>query len=284
MRVAVIGTGIMGAGMARSLCRAGLAVTVWNRSRERAEPLREDGATVADTVADAVSGADAVITMLYDENAVYDVAEELLANLSSDAVWIQSGTVGPDGIQRIEVRAGKAPLLDAPVLGTKQPAEEGELAVLVAGDPALIERARPVSDAIGAKTVVAGSRIGDASALKLACNAWVLAVTAATAQSLAIASGLDIEPQLFLDAIEGGATDTPYAHVKGAMMLRGEFPPAFGLDGGRKDLALILEAAEKSSVDPALLESLRSLYDRAADKGHGADDLAAVHVALIPVR
>lgn len=280
MRVALLGTGTMGMGMARSMRRAGLEVTVWNRTRERAEPLREDGVTVSDTVADAVSGADAVVTVLYDENAVHDVAGELLDALNADAVWIQSSTVGPDGIGRIEVRAGKAKLLDAPVLGTKQPAEEGELTVLVSGGPALIERAQPVFDAIGSKTVVAGDRIGDASALKLACNAWILTITAATAQSLAIADALSVEPKLFLEAIEASASDTQYAQLKGAMMLRGEFPPAFCLDGGRKDLALIIEAAGEAGVDPTVLDAVQGQYDRAAKDGHGNDDLAAVFTAL----
>lgn len=280
MRVALLGTGTMGMGMARSMRRAGLEVTVWNRTRERAEPLREDGVTVSDTVADAVSGADAVVTVLYDENAVHDVAGELLDALNADAVWIQSSTVGPDGIGRIEVRAGKAKLLDAPVLGTKQPAEEGELTVLVSGGPALIEGVQPVFDAIGSKTVVAGDRIGDASALKLACNAWILTITAATAQSLAIADALSVEPKLFLEAIEASASDTQYAQLKGAMMLRGEFPPAFCLDGGRKDLALIIEAAGEAGVDPTVLDAVQGQYDRAAKDGHGNDDLAAVFTAL----
>lgn len=280
MRVALLGTGTMGAGMARSIRRAELDVTVWNRTRERAEPLREDGVSVSDTVADAVSGADAVITVLYDENAVHDVTDELLGALSPDSVWIQSSTVGPDGMGRIEVRAGKARLLDAPVLGTKQPAEQGQLAVLVSGDPESIDLVQPVFDAIGTKTVVAGDRIGAASALKLACNAWIMTITAGTAQSLAIAQALDVEPRLFLQAIEGGPADTPYAQLKGDMMLRGDFPPAFPVDGARKDLGLIVEAAGKAGVDPTLLDALQGQYDRAAKEGHGDDDLAAVYAAL----
>jgi 3-hydroxyisobutyrate dehydrogenase len=284
MRVALLGTGTMGAGMARSMRRGELDVTVWNRTRERAEPLREHGVTVSDTVADAVSGAHAVVTVLSDENAIHDVSGELLDALSDDAVWIQSSTVGPDGMGRIEVRAGKASLLDAPVLGTKQPAEEGKLAVLVSGDADRIERVQPVFDAIGAKTVVVSGRIGDASALKLACNAWVLTITAAAGQSLAIADALGVEPKLFLEAIADGAADTPYAQLKGDMMLRGEFPAAFAVDGGRKDLGLIVEAAGKAGVDPRVLEAVEALYGRAAEDGHGADDLAAVYTALSPTR
>jgi 3-hydroxyisobutyrate dehydrogenase len=141
-----------------------------------------------------------------------------------------------------------------------------------------------VFDAIGTKTIIAGDRIGAASALKLACNAWVLTITAATAQSLAIAQGLGVEPKLVLDALEDGASDTPYAHLKGEMMLRGEYPPAFGLDGGRKDLALIVEAAGQAGVDSTLLDALQSQYDRAAKDGHGDGDIAAVYTALTQSR
>ena len=284
MRVALLGTGTMGTGLARSMSRADLDVTVWNRTRERAEPLREHGVTVSDTVKDAVSGAHAVVTMVSDENAIHDISGDLLDALSDDAVWIQSSTVGPDGVGRIEVRAGKANMLDAPVLGTKQPAEEGKLAVLVSGDPAHIERMQPVFDAIGSKTVVVSDRIGDASALKLACNAWVLTMTAATAQSLAITHALGVAPKLFLEAIADGAADSPYAQLKGDMMLRGEFPAAFAIDGGRKDLGLIVEAARKAGVDPSVLEAVEALYGRAAEDGYGDDDLAAVYTALSSTR
>lgn len=280
MRVAVLGTGTMGAGMARSLRREGLEVTAWNRTRAKAEPLAEAGVTVADSVADAVGGADAVITILFDVDAVLDVTDDLLAALPADAVWLQSATVGVDGIRRIADRAGDVALLDAPMLGTKQPAEQGKLVPLVSGPANLVERARPVLEAVGAKTVIAGERIGDATALKLACNAWIFSITAATAQSLAVAGHLGIDPSLFLEAIDGGPSNTPYAQLKGKAMLAGDFTPAFGLDGGRKDLRLIAEASGAAGVPQNLLDGVRALFDAAAEKGHGDDDLAAVYTAL----
>jgi 3-hydroxyisobutyrate dehydrogenase len=185
-----------------------------------------------------------------------------------------------EGIQRVAERAAGLALLDAPVLGTKQPAEQGKLVPLVSGDAALIERVRPVLDAVGTKTVVAGPKVGDASALKLAANAWVLSITAATAQSLALADRLGIKPGLFLEAIDGGPSNTPYAQLKGKAMLERDFAPAFGLDGGRKDLQLILDAAGKVSVPTALLDGVRALFDAAAEDGHGGDDIAAVYSAL----
>jgi 3-hydroxyisobutyrate dehydrogenase len=280
MRVALIGTGTMGAGMARSVQRAGHEVAVWNRTRDKAAPLADDGIEVADSVRAAVSGADVVITMLFDADAVLDVAGELTDALGAEAVWLQSATVGPEGIARIAQAAGDTQLLDAPMLGTKQPAEQGKLVPLVSGPQPLIERAQPVLDAVGAKTVVAGAELGKASALKLACNAWILSITAATAQSVSLAQGLGVDPQLFLQAIEGGASDTPYAQLKGGAMIKGEYAPSFGLDGGRKDLGLIDDAARAAGVNVALVEGLRTLFDAASEQGHGEDDLAAVITAF----
>ena len=280
MDVAVLGTGIMGSGMARSMRRAGIDVTAWNRTKATAQPLADDGIAVADSVAQAVTGADVVLTMLFDADAVLGIADELLASLATDAVWMQSATVGVEGIRRIAERAAGAALLDAPVLGTRQPAEQGKLVPVVSGDGALIERVRPVLDAIGARTVVAGDRVGDATALKLACNAWVLSITAATAQSLALAEALGVAPELFLESIAGGPADSQYAQAKGKTMLAGDFAPAFGLDGGRKDLTLIAAAAESSGVPAALLDGVRAVFDAAGAGGHDADDIAAVYTAF----
>lgn len=280
MKVALLGTGTMGAGMARSMQRAGLDVSVWNRTSGKAAALTDDGIDVADSVTQAVTGADAVITMLYDTDAVLDVIADLTGSLGPDAVWLQSSTVGINGIARIAETARGAKLIDAPVLGTKAPAENGKLTPLVSGPGELIDRARPVLDAIGSKTVVAGDKIGQASALKLACNAWILSITAATAQSVALTEAFGLDGQLFLDAIDGAPANSPYAQVKGAAMMAGDFSPSFGLDGGRKDLALIAEAATEAGVETALLDGVRALFDRASRAGHGNDDLAAVYTAL----
>jgi 3-hydroxyisobutyrate dehydrogenase len=280
MKVALLGTGTMGAGMARSMQRAGLDVVAWNRTREKAEPLAEDGIEIADSVPKAVSEADVVVTMLFDADAVLGVSDDITANLGDGAVWLQSATVGVDGIARIADAAQGASLVDAPMLGTKEPAKQGKLVPIVSGDPALIDKAQPVLDAVGTKTVHAGREIGQASALKLACNAWIFAITAATAQSVALAEHLGIEGTKFLQAIEGGPSDSPYAQLKGKMMLAGDFPASFGLDGGRKDLSLIHEAMKSAGVDTTVLDGIRAVFDRASDIGHGDDDLAAIYTAF----
>ena len=268
----------MGAGMAGSLAREGHQVTVWNRTTERAEEVAgalDGDVSVAATVAEAVAGCDVVVTMLFDADAVLSVADEIAANLPDGAVWVQSATVGPDRARDIADRA-PGRVLDAPVLGTRKPAEDGTLVVLASGPQQLVDAAQPALEAVGGRTVLVGAEIGQASALKLACNAWVGLITAGTAQSLALARGLGVDPQLFLDAIKGGAVDTPYAHVKGGAMLSGEMPMSFAVDGIRKDFGLIRDAAQGAGVRDDLMAAVLGLFDAASEQGHGDDDLAAV--------
>jgi 3-hydroxyisobutyrate dehydrogenase len=157
MRVAFLGTGIMGAPMARNVRAAGHEVSAWNRSREKAEPLAQDGVTVAGSVAEAVAGADVVVTMLADAQAVEAVAEEALGAMDG-AVLVQMSTIGLDATDRLAQRAEAAGVafVDAPVSGTKQPAEQGKLVVLASGPEAVRERVDPVFDAVAAKTVWLG--------------------------------------------------------------------------------------------------------------------------------
>ena len=279
MRTAVLGTGIMGAAMARSLAREGHEVAAWNRTPERARDLG-DGISASDSVAGAVEGADVVVTMLFDTGAVLAVTDELVAALGADAVWAQSSTVGPAGMRRVAEAADLGDrLLDAPVLGTRQPAEDGKLTVLVSGPEAARRTAQPVFDAVGGRTVTAGEDLGAASALKLVCNSWIASINAANAQALALAEAQGIDPALFLEAIKGGPVDTAYAHAKAALILAREFePPAFALDGVRKDVGLMIEAAGPMPTD--LLEALLAVYDRAAERGFGGADMSAVRTAI----
>jgi 3-hydroxyisobutyrate dehydrogenase len=250
---------------------------VWNRSRDKAE--RIEGATVADTVAQATRRADVVITMLFDADSVLAVADELVEALGTETVWLQCSTVGPDGARAIAERA-PGRVVDAPVLGTRKPAEDGALVVLASGPEELVAAAAPALEAIGSRTVDAGREPGAASALKLACNAWVALLTAGTAQSLGLARALGVDPALFLDAISGGAVDTPYAHLKGAAMLDGGDAVSFALDNVRKDVGLMVEAADGAGFPDTFLRALLDLYDRASEQGHGGDDVASVKAAF----
>ena len=269
--------------MARSLAREGHEVAVWNRTPDRARAAAGDHITAYDDLGDAVADADVVLTMLFDADSVLEVTPPLLTALGPDAVWAQGTTVGPSGMARIAEVAGavRPRLLDAPVLGTRKPAEDGALLVLLSGAAPARERAQPVFDAVGSRTMVVGDEPGSASALKIVCNSWVASINAATAQALGLAESLGLEPGSFLDAIRGGPTDSVYAQLKGSIMAdRSWDVPSFALDSVVKDVGLMVDAARDGGFPDELLVTLLALYDRASERGVGEADMAAVRVAF----
>jgi len=280
-RVLVLGTGVMGAGMGRSLLRAGLPTTVWNRDAAKARPLAEDGARVADDVSAALADADVVVTMLFDADAVAQVLEGPIAAgaFPEGAVWLQMTTTGTEGTTRLAALAGQqgVAFLDAPVLGSRKPAEDGTLTVLCSGPSDLRDRVAPALEAMGSKTVWVGEQAGQASALKLVCNAWTITLTDATAQSVALAQGLGLDPTSFLDAIRGGGTDNGYVQMKGKAMIEGSTAvPAFSLSGARKDMGLIRDALAGSGTDTRLADTVLGHFDQADAAGYAEHDNAAV--------
>jgi 3-hydroxyisobutyrate dehydrogenase len=282
--VAVLGTGIMGAPIAANLCRAGFPVRVWNRTAAKAAPLAEVGASLANTPAQAADGADFVLTMLADGPTVRAVMTEtgVLSAMGQDAVWLQTSTVGVEHtaeLAELAARAGVA-LVDAPVLGTKQPAEQGTLTVLEGGPAELSERCRPVFEAIGSRVIRAGE-VGAASRLKLVANNWVVAVTNATAECVALAQALDVDPAQWLGAIAGGALDCAYAQVKGKAMIAEELPLSFPLNLAAKDTRLIL-AAVGDGADLAATTGALAHFERAAERGYGENDMAAILYGCLP--
>ena len=284
--VTVLGTGIMGAGMARNLIGAGLDVTVWNRSPDRARPLADAGARIATDGAEAVAGADVVVTMLFDADSVAQVMEEALPAMAPDAVWAQMSTVGLEGTERLAALAARhgVAFLDAPVLGTKAPAEQGTLTVLASGPSTLRDTVTPVFDAIGSTTIWVGEQPGEGHKLKLVANSWVTMVTAGTGQAIALAGALGLDPQLFLDVIAGGPLDLPYAQLKGKSMIAGEFPTSFAVSGVVKDLDLIAAAMRGVDVRPEVVEAVAEAFRAADATGHGDEDMAAVVHAFRPRR
>ncbi|GAA2150493.1 NAD(P)-dependent oxidoreductase [Nocardioides koreensis] len=276
--VALLGTGTMGAGMARNIAAAGLPLRVWNRTAERAEPLA-GVATVAGSVAEAVDGADVVLTMLYDADSVAATMEEARGKLGADAIWLQQSTVGIAGTERLARLADElgVAFVDAPVLGTKKPAADGALVVLASGPQQVRDRLAPVLDAIGSRTMWVGEA-GAGSRLKLAANAWVFTVVEGVAESLALTRDLGLDPRLFLEAVQGGALDAPYVQLKGGAMLDGSFDPAFALSGALKDAELILEAGRSAGLDLAALPGIREHFARAVEAGHGDLDMAATYL------
>lgn len=284
MSVAVLGTGIMGAAMARNLAKAdGLDVRVWNRTRAKAEPLAADGARVADTPAEAVDGADVILTMLHDGPAALRALHDAAPALRPGAVWLQSSTVGVEAIGPLaEFTAGHSlGFVDAPVLGTKEPAEKGLLTILAAGPTEVRDRAERVFSIVGQRTLWVGEdgASGTASRLKLVVNSWVLTLINGTGEALALAKGLDLDPRAFLDAVAGGPLDSPYLRMKSELILSGDYPASFTVSAARKDAQLIAEAAEHAKVRLDLAAAAAERFRRAEVQGHGDEDGAAVYFA-----
>jgi 3-hydroxyisobutyrate dehydrogenase len=286
--IAILGTGTMGMPIARNLLEAGFPVRAWNRTRERAEPLAADGAVVCETPAEAVDGSTVVLTMLSDGDAVEETMSEdgLLGALGEGAVWIQAATVGIEFADRFAALAEEAGVgyVDAPVLGTKEPAERGELVVLASGAEELHGRCARIFDAYGKETVWVGSTPGLGTRLKLVVNLWLISVTEAAAESIALAQALGVDPRLFLSTMEGSQIDTPYLHVKGEKILGGELSASFRLELACKDANLVVEAAEGAGVDLPLPHVARERFARAVDLGHGDEDMAATYFASAPVK
>jgi 3-hydroxyisobutyrate dehydrogenase len=298
--VAVLGAGgTMGFPIARNIARAGMPVRAWNRTREKAEPLAEDGVYIAHSPADAARGAGIVITMLADEDAVVgsmDGPDGALPVMSgavaptgdptgpAHPVWLQMSTIGEAATKRCAELANHAGVgfVDAPVLGTREPAEQRKLVVLESGPEEARPRVQPVFDAIGHRTIRAGEA-GAGSRLKLVTNSWVVSVVEVGAETIALAEGLGLDPGLFFKAIEGGALDLPYLRMKGRAMIERDFTPLFRLSLAAKDASLVRAAARARGLDlPALDVIARRLAQGA--KEHGEKDFSATYLTSTPTR
>ncbi len=272
---AVLGAGALGAAMAERLGETGEEVRLWNRTPERARAAaaQAKGVTAVDAVADAVSGAGAVLTVLRDGDAVGAVMADAIDAVDEGAVWIQASTVGPASARALAdlARSHGLAYLDAPVSGSTTPAREGKLVWLVAGEDTALSRARPVLEALGSSVLHVGTGV-EGSALKLAVNAWMTAATVAMSDVLALCDALGIDHATFVAALEAGPLAMPYELQKVSLMDTGAYTAGFAVSLALKDIDL---AAQSATPSP-LLAVVRDRLERAVAAGHGGDDLAAV--------
>ena len=267
--------------MARNLNGAGMEVRAWNRSLDKAKSLGEDGIEVSASPTEAARGADFLVTMLADGGVVADIVdgdEGPLAALADGGVWIETSTVGVEDIERLAKIAARfgVVFVDAPVLGTKAPAENGQLIMLASGPEEAHEKCEPVFEVIGSKTVWVGEA-GAGTRLKLVVNNWITGLLGVLAETVAFAEALDVDPARFLETIEGGPLGLPYAQMKGKMMLERDFPTSFSAKLARKDVGLVLDAAKEKGLDMDLARATAALFDDALEAGHGDEDMAAIY-------
>ncbi|HEX4291731.1 MAG TPA: NAD(P)-dependent oxidoreductase [Trebonia sp.] len=281
--VAVLGTGIMGSAMARNLLAAGLRTTVWDRSPQATEALAEAGAVVAASAAEAVSDADVVITMLPTAAAVQSVmfADGVAQRLPAGAVWAQMGTIGVEATiglaERLRQLRPDTLFVDAPVSGSKGPAETGQLLILASGPDAAKDVLAPVFAAIGRKTTWLGAA-GQGSRMKLVVNSYLCFLVEGVAEALELAARLGIDPADLDAVIEGGPLDAPLADAKLHKMTRGDFAPEFPLEWALKDIDLAIAAADGARLP--LLEALSRQWRGAVEAGHGREDISVARLAL----
>jgi 3-hydroxyisobutyrate dehydrogenase len=206
----------------------------------------------------------------------------LAAAADGDVVWVQMSTIGESGTQECAKIAAQhqVTFVDAPVLGATQVAQQGKLVVLASGPAAAQKLVQHVFDIVGSKTLWLGES-GAGTALKLVANAWVLAVVEAGAEVIALAEGLGLRPETFLDAIEGSALDLPYLRLKADLMARRDFEPSFRLRLAAKDAALIEQAAARHDLDLPLFGVIRRRLEEGVDP-HGDKDFSATYLTSSP--
>jgi 3-hydroxyisobutyrate dehydrogenase len=284
VRVAVLGIGIMGSAMARNLAAAGLETVVWDRSASAMASLADVGALVAASPQDAVRNAGIVITMLPTADAVDSVifAGGVPAAFEQVAVWAQMGTIGVAATAEFADRLGRLRpdviFVDAPVSGSKVPAEAGQLLILASGPRAAEAAVRPAFSAIGRKTVWLGE-VGQGARMKLVVNAYMSVLIEGVAEALELAVRLGIDAAALAGAIEGGPLDAPIADAKLHKMEFGDFAPEFPLEWALKDVDLAISAAGGGALP--LLGALSRHWYVAVDAGHGREDVSAAYLALV---
>jgi 3-hydroxyisobutyrate dehydrogenase len=282
-RVAVLGLGTMGAGMARSLLRAGLPVDVWNRTPERAVAVAEAGAVAHAEPASAAAHAAVVITMLSDAAAIRSVMLDggVLAAMAPGTVWAQMGTIGvvaTEEFAAIVARQWPGVLfVDAPVSGTRAPAEAGELVILASGPESARPLLEPALGAVGQATRWLGEA-GAGSRLKLVINSWLMFLIEGAAEVMALADAVGVDRSEVLDLLGTGRMAAPVAAGKARKMDSGDDSPDFALEWAVKDLSLALDAAPGRSLD--VLAALRDRWQRLVDEGMGGLDTSAARHGL----
>jgi 3-hydroxyisobutyrate dehydrogenase len=281
--VAVIGAGIMGAAMTRNLVAAGVNTRVWDRSAAATGPLGDAGAAVAASAQAAARDADVVITMLPTADVVESVVFDggVAGAFADGCVWAQMGTIGVEATLRIRDRlAAQRPgvlFVDAPVSGSKGPAEQGQLLILASGPAAAADRVGPVFGVLGRKTVWLGEA-GRGSVVKLVVNAYMSILIEGVAETMELADRLGIGHQQLAEVIEGGPLDAPIADAKLHKMDRGDYAPEFPLEWALKDVDLAISAAGGQA--PPLLAALSGQWHAAVAAGHGRQDISAARLAL----
>ena len=282
--LAFLGTGVMGLPMARNLSDSGFVVHAYNRTLDKARALEPEGVQLFDDPAAAADGCPLMVTMLADADAVLEVAAAALSAADPPDTWIQMATIGGAGLERCEALADEhdVTFVDAPVVGTRTPAENGALVILGSGPELARPAVDPVFAAVGSRTLWLGEA-GAGTRAKVAINSWIVGVVGALAETVALAQATGVDPETFFAAIEGGPLDLGYARVKGPAMIAGDFSDvSMSVANMRKDAELIVAAGDEAGLELPILEAALGRLARVQADGYGDEDMAATYRAGAP--
>lgn len=281
MNVAFVGLGKMGSGMARNLLRAGYQVTVYNRTRSKADPLAADGARVADSLADAVRDCEAVVTMLADDDAVEQAVfgdGGLASVMKPGTIHISSSTISTNLARRLaaeHARRGQS-YLSAPVFGRPDAAESKNLLVIPAGPAQIVDRCKVIFEAIGRQTFVAGAEPWQANAVKLCGNFMTASMIEGFGESYATLRKANVDPHLFLEVMVALFASPVYANY-GRIIADERFDPAaFALKLGFKDIRLLLETSRECMAPMPVASLIWDQFLSAMALGQGESDWSSV--------
>jgi 3-hydroxyisobutyrate dehydrogenase-like beta-hydroxyacid dehydrogenase len=277
-RIGFIGTGLMGSGMAATLARKGYGVTAYNRTRSRAEALASQGVAIASTPAAAASVADVVVSMLPHAGTLTELlGDGLAAALRPGTYLIDCSTASPSESQAVATRLGAAGvmMLDAPVFGSKDSAEVGELTFVVGGSSDAFEACRPVLDAMGRRTFYVGAN-GYGCYAKLGFNLVIAGTQQAFAEALALTGAAGVDPRLMTEIILAGRARSGIIEMKAPPILAGDFTPFFALKHMKKDLDLMVRTAREFDVSLPATSAIASVYGDAMTRGFGDLDFSAI--------
>jgi 3-hydroxyisobutyrate dehydrogenase len=281
--IAVLGTGTMGGIFARRLLAAGMQVSVWDLNHAAAAKLAEAGAAVAERVEDAVAQADVVLTMVPTIASIEETMPRALAAMKQDAIWLQMSTIGVEGTQRAYKLAGEkradVVFVDAPVSGSKTPAENGKLLILASGPATALDVLAPVFDVLGQKTM-RWERVGAGSQMKLVMNTWLAVLGEGMAETATLAQSLDLPLEDFAACLSSTQLNAPWALTKLQKIQQNTFDAEFALGLATKDVHLALDAAAHAKAKLPVVESLAAQWDRALQAGYGDRDVIGAYLAL----
>jgi 3-hydroxyisobutyrate dehydrogenase-like beta-hydroxyacid dehydrogenase len=281
--IGFIGTGLMGAGMARNLIRKGHHVKIYNRTRAKAEAVAAIGGRVVDSPAEATDGSEIIVTMLADPAAVLEVIEGpngVARAIQRGAVLVDSSTVSPPTSLRVleRLKAAGAHMLDAPVFGSKNEAERGELGLIVGGEREIVDRVQDVLDCLGKTIYVGGNGMG--AYTKLVVNLIVASTLEAFNEGMVLATKAGVDPDLMFKVIQSSRARSGIIDMKAPNILKRDFTPFFPLKLMGKDMNLALETAKVLGVQMPVVEALTGVYKECMRDGLAEEDFAATIKAL----